>query len=78
MRLQLEQEHVELEREIERHRDGGRTRTIAHDINQRIIEDDGGLPHLAWASQNIAVAVALLRGLLEPTTPEDRRAHHEI
>ena len=36
------------------------------------------LPHFARASQNIAAVVALLRGLLGPTMPEDRRAHHEI
>ena len=59
-RLHLEQERVELEREIEHHGDGGRARTIAHDINRSIIEDDGGLPHFAWASHNIAAAVALL------------------
>ena len=51
---------------------------MARDVNQRIIEDDGTLPHLARASQNIATAVTLLRGLPEPATPEDRRAHHEI
>ena len=78
MRLQLEQERAELECEIKRHGDGGRARAIAHDINQRIIEDDGGLPHFAQASQNIAFTAALLQRLLEPTTPEDHWAHHEI
>ena len=51
---------------------------MAHDMNRRIIEDDGALPHFARASQNIAATAALLQGLLGPTTPEDRRAHHEI
>ena len=69
---------MELDREIERHGDGGRSRAMAHDMNRRIIEDDQALPHFARASQNIVVAAALLRGLLEPTTLEDRWAHHEI
>jgi hypothetical protein len=47
-------------------------------MNRRIIEDDEDLPHFARASQNIAVVVALLRGLPEPTTPKDHRAHREI
>jgi len=69
---------VELEREIERHGDGGHARAVAHDVNRRIIEDDEALPHFTQESQNIAAMAALLRGLLEPTTPEDRRAHREI
>ena len=77
-RLQLEQEHAELEREIERRGYGGRARAMARDVNRRIIEDDGALPHFAWASQNIAAMVALPQGLLEPMTPEDHQAHHEI
>ena len=77
-RLQLEQEPMELEREIERHGDGGRARAMARDMNQRIIEDDESIPHFSRASQNIAAAVALLRGLLGPATPTDRRSHSEI
>ena len=69
---------IELEREIERCGDGGHARAMARDVNRRIIEDDGALPHFAWASQNIAAVVALPQGLLEPMTPEDHRAHHEI
>ena len=69
---------MELEWEIERHGDGRRARAMAHDVNRRIIEDDGALPHFPRASQNIAAATALLRGFSEPATPEDRRAHHEI
>ena len=49
-----------------------------HDVNRRTIEDDEALPHFTRASQNIAAMAALLRGLLEPTTPEDHQAHHEI
>jgi hypothetical protein len=41
-------------------------------VNQRIAVDDGGLLHFTWVSQNIAAAVALLWGLPEPVTPEDR------
>ena len=77
-RLQLEQECAELEREIKRHEDSGRACVVACDVNQRIIEDDEALPHFTRASQNIAAAAALLRRLSGPTTPEDRRAHHEI
>ena len=69
---------MELEQEIERHGDGGRARAIACDVNRRIFEDDEDLPHFTRASQNIAATAALLRGLPEPTTPEDRQAHREI
>ena len=47
-------------------------------MNQRIIEDDEALSHFTQASQNIATMAALLRGLSEPMTPEDRWAHREI
>ena len=71
-----------VDREIERRGDvnrcGPHAGAMAHDVNRRIIADDETLPHLARASQNIAAAMALLHGLLEATTPEDRRAHHEI
>ena len=77
-RLQLEQKRAELEREIERHEDGGRARVVARDVNRRIIEDDEALPHFTHASQNIIARAALLMGLLGPMTPEDRWAHHEI
>ena len=59
-RLQLKQERTELEREIGHRGDGGRACTMAHDMNRRIIEDDGALPHFAWASQNITAMVALI------------------
>jgi hypothetical protein len=45
-------------------------RLHAHDANQRIVEDDDGLPRFTRESQNIAAATTLLRGLPEPTTPE--------
>jgi hypothetical protein len=48
-----------------------RAHTITHDVNWRIVEDDDGLSYFARASENIAAAVALLRGLLEPVTPEE-------
>ena len=69
---------MELEQEIERHEDSGRARTVARDVNRRIIKDDEALPHFTRVSQNIAAAAALLRGLSGPATPEDRRAHREI
>ena len=51
---------------------------MARDMNRRIIADDEALPRFARASQNITSTAALLHGLLEATTPEDRWAHHEI
>ena len=51
---------------------------MAHDVNQRIITDDETLSRFAGASQNIAATMALLHGLLEAATPEDRWVHHEI
>ena len=51
---------------------------MARDVNRRIIKDDEALPHFTRASQNIAAMVALLQGLSEPATPEDRRARREI
>jgi hypothetical protein len=50
----------------------------ARDTHRRIIEDDNRLLCFARASQNIAMVVALLRRLLEPTTPKGRLAQHEI
>ena len=47
---------------------------MARDVNRRIIEDDEALPHFTRASQNIAAAAALLRGLPGPATPEERAA----
>ena len=70
----LVREYVEINREIERHGSGGRARATARNVHQRIITDDGALPHFARASQNIAAATALLHGLPEATTFEDRRA----
>ena len=78
VQLQLEEECVELDREIERHEDGGRACAMARNMNQRIIKDDEALPHFTRASQNIAAAVALLWALSRPTTSEDHWTHHEI
>ena len=66
---QLVREYELVDREIKRHGDGGHARTVAHDVNQRIIVDDETLPHFARASQNITTATALLHGLLEAATP---------
>jgi len=46
----LVQEYVEVDQEIERHRNGGRARIVARDVNRRIIVDDETLPHFARAS----------------------------
>ena len=51
---------------------------MVRDVNRRIIDDNEALSHFARVSQNITAMAALLRGLLGPTTPEDRRAHCEI
>ena len=77
-RQQLIREYAEVDQEIERRRNGGRARAVARDVNRRIIADDETLPHFIWASQNIAATTALLHGLLEAATPEDRRVHREI
>ena len=69
---------MELDREIERHGDGGCMRAMARDVNLRIIADDEALPRYARASQNIAAATTLLHGLPEAATLEDHQAHHEI
>ena len=74
----LVREYADINREIERRKDGGRARATARTVHQRILTDDGILPHFARASQNIAAATALLHGLPEAATAEDRRAHREI
>ena len=56
----------------------GGARATARTVHQRILTDDGILPHFARASQNIAAATALLHGLPKAATAEDRRAHREI
>ena len=53
-------------------------RTVAHDMNRRIIEDDEALPHFTQASQNIAAVAVLLQGLSRPAMPKDHWAHHDI
>ena len=75
---QLVREYVEVNREIKRHRNDGRARTVARDVNQRIIVDDETLPHFARASQNITTTMALLHGLLEAAMLEDHWAHRKI
>ena len=49
-RQQLVWEYAKVDREIERCGDGGCAHSIAHNVNWRIIEDDGGLSHFAQAS----------------------------
>ena len=75
---QLVREYQRINEEIKRRRDGGRARATAHDVYQRILTDDGALPHFARTSQNIAAATALFHGLPEAATSKDRRAHREI
>ena len=74
----LVREYADINREIERHENGGCAHTTARDVHQRILNDDRTLPHFARVSQNITAMMALLCGLPEAVTPEDRRAHHEI
>ena len=57
---------------------GGGARATARTVHQRILTDEGTLPHFARASQNIATVMALLHGLPMATTSEDRRARREI
>jgi len=71
---QLVREYAEVDREIERCRDGGHARAVARDMNRRIIANDETLPHFARASQNIVAATALLHGLPEAVTSEDCHA----
>ena len=77
-RQHLAREYREVDEEIKRRGDGGHARTTARNVHQRIVTDDGALPHFARASQNIAATMALLHGLIEAATPKDRRAHREI
>ena len=71
---QLVREYRKINEEIKRHGDGGHARATARDVHQRILTDDGILPHFAWASQNIIIVTALLHGLPEAVMSEDRRA----
>ena len=71
-------EYTEINREIEHRGSGGRAHAMARDVHQRILTNDGTLPHFTRASQNIAAAMALLHGLPEAVTSEDRRARREI
>jgi hypothetical protein len=75
-RLQIEEECAELEREIGCRGDGARA--AARNINWRILEDVEGPPRFPSASQNITTAMALLEGLLEQATPEERCAHQKL
>jgi len=75
---QLVREYRKINEEIKRRGDGGHARATARNIHQRILTNDRTLPHITLASQNITAATALLHGLPEATTSEDRRAHREI
>jgi hypothetical protein len=76
--LHLEHEHGKLKREIGRCGDGECARANAREVNRRILKDDKGPPLFTRVSQNIAVARALLEGLLEPVVPEARCALHKL
>ena len=71
----LMREYADINREIEHRESGGRARVTARTVHQRILTDDGTLPHFARASQNVAAATALLHGLSEAAMSEDRHAH---
>ena len=71
-------EYRKIDEEIKRRGDGGHARATAHGVHQKILTDDGTLPHFTRASQNITATTALFHGLLEATTTEDRRARREI
>jgi len=74
----LAREYADINHEIKRREIGGHARATACTVHQRILTDDGTLPHFARASQNIAAATALLHGLPEATMAKDRWAHREI
>ena len=46
----LMREYAEIDREIKRRENGGRARATARDVHQRILTNDGTLPHFARAS----------------------------
>ena len=46
----LMREYADINREIECHKNGGRTRATAHNVHQRILTDDGALPCFARVS----------------------------
>ena len=48
---QLVWEYQRIDEEIKRRGDGGHPRATARDVHQRILTDDGTLPHYARASQ---------------------------
>lgn len=75
-RLRLEEERAALEEEILRCHE--RVCARGREAHRRIVEDDGGLPRFARASQNIAAMTALLRGLSKQATPEAWQAQWEI
>ena len=58
--LKLDQERANLEQEIAHRGDSERACARAREVNQRIVEDDRGLPRFARASQNIGAIAALL------------------
>ena len=77
-RQQLVWEYRKIDEEIKRREDGGHARATARAVHQRILTDDGTLPHFTRASQNITATTALFHGLLEAATSEDRWARREI
>ena len=60
--------------------DGGVARRRAWDVNNRIVEDEGGdnPPFFSTASQNVIAAVLLLRAMPEPSTPKGRRVRQGL
>ena len=75
---QLVREYRKIDEEIKHHGDGGHARATARNIHQRILTDDGTLPHFTRASQNITATTALFHGLLEAATSEDQWVRREI
>jgi uncharacterized protein YhaN len=79
-RQQLVQLHAALEQELRRHNDDNAAQRQARDVHHHIYNDDSGdhPPLFAWASQNIAATVILLRTMPKPSTPEGWQAHEEL
>ena len=56
----------------------GGARGHAHQVEHDIMNDGNDLPQFAWAGQNIAAVMTLLRGLPEPIDPQEQAVHQNL
>jgi hypothetical protein len=79
---QLDDERARLHQQLGQDPNPTPARVWAKDVRQRIINNDrdvvDGTPVFKRASQNLAVAVILLRKVAEPTTPQEKEMHKQI